>query len=360
MTSFLFCTLTCPWSWILFILFFPSVQVQGIQLFNIYDLAIIYNMSVITRSQAKALLTTQVDLSAPSTDSTHSLLGESLNTASTTIITTPSVIFLMDLTQCTTSSHSPDGDPPYHCTSNSLATTAPSSGLSKFQTSSIVSDNFEISHFAQGATLECTYFENSSYFENSNDFLKQIIPYSSTISLPVPMEDDCDQKPKMDYSSSGLLDITKWLASLCAQITTQNVQLSQEIHQVVQTNDTFKQEVCSEIDELRTIIREMQNPSIQSQPTSGQVTNAIATPPVLALPQGAPASLSTGSASHTNLVPLDQQSQMMLLFADSVSKLSTALGEKSDHKSEWPKFAGDQKKFRAWHLAIMAQLSLPP
>jgi hypothetical protein len=32
----------------------------------------------------------------------------------------------------------------------------------------------------------------------------------------------------------------------------------------------------------------------------------------------------------------------------------------SDVKSDWPKFLGDSKKFRAWYLAIMAQVSLPP
>jgi hypothetical protein len=35
-------------------------------------------------------------------------------------------------------------------------------------------------------------------------------------------------------------------------------------------------------------------------------------------------------------------------------------GKTSDSKSEWPKFQGDPKKFRGWHLAILAQLSIPP
>jgi hypothetical protein len=35
----------------------------------------------------------------------------------------------------------------------------------------------------------------------------------------------------------------------------------------------------------------------------------------------------------------------MLLFANSISKLSSVLGEKSESKSDWPKFSGDQKKF---------------
>jgi hypothetical protein len=53
--------------------------------------------------------------------------------------------------------------------------------------------------------------------------------------------------------------------------------------------------------------------------------------------------------------------QMMLLLTDSFTKLSSALTEKnSEHKSEWPKFSGDGKKFRAWYLVIKAQISLPP
>jgi len=49
-----------------------------------------------------------------------------------------------------------------------------------------------------------------------------------------------------------------------------------------------------------------------------------------------------------------------MILTDSFSKLSSALSEKSDSKSDWPKFSGDTKKFRSWYLAIMAQLSLPP
>ncbi len=51
----------------------------------------------------------------------------------------------------------------------------------------------------------------------------------------------------------------------------------------------------------------------------------------------------------------------MKLLTESFSKLSTVLADKQmDTKTDWPKFAGDSKKFRAWYLAIMAQMSLPP
>jgi len=45
---------------------------------------------------------------------------------------------------------------------------------------------------------------------------------------------------------------------------------------------------------------------------------------------------------------------------ETLAKLSTALTDKPDSKAKWPKFSGDQKKSRAWYLAIMAQISLPP
>jgi hypothetical protein len=53
---------------------------------------------------------------------------------------------------------------------------------------------------------------------------------------------------------------------------------------------------------------------------------------------------------------------MMVLLNDTFLKLTTVLGDSkaSDTKSDWPKFLGHLKKFRSWHLAIMAQLSIPP
>ena len=61
----------------------------------------------------------------------------------------------------------------------------------------------------------------------------------------------------------------------------------------------------------------------------------------------------------------DVQSHMMLMLTESFTKLSIVLGEKTqDHKtevkSEWPKFAGDVKKFKSWYLLIVVQISIPP
>ncbi len=74
----------------------------------------------------------------------------------------------------------------------------------------------------------------------------------------------------------------------------------------------------------------------------------------------APMPLPMGVATLVPQSDQDVQSQMLAMLTDSFSKLSNILSEKSDSKSDWPKFSGDTKKFRSWYLAIMAQLSLPP
>ena len=67
-------------------------------------------------------------------------------------------------------------------------------------------------------------------------------------SNPITMEEDCEEHYHMRNTSSGMQDITKLLALLSTQITAQNAKISNEIHQVVQTNACFKQEVSSELD----------------------------------------------------------------------------------------------------------------
>jgi hypothetical protein len=59
--------------------------------------------------------------------------------------------------------------------------------------------------------------------------------------------------------------------------------------------------------------------------------------------------------------PVDSNQQVMLMLAESFSKLSSiVLQDKSNEtKYDWPKFSGETKTFKAWYLAILAQLSLP-
>jgi hypothetical protein len=71
---------------------------------------------------------------------------------------------------------------------------------------------------------------------------------------------------------------------------------------------------------------------------------------------------STASSANSSPVTLaNSTDQVLLLLTESFSKMAKALTEKStESKAEWPKFSGDPKKFRAWYLAIMMQLSMAP
>ena len=112
------------------------------------------------------------------------------------------------------------------------------------------------------------------------------------------------------------------------------------------------------------MISDLKNPTVAtSAPVSTQSNQvslvpdqASTTVPITQSPSTPNDSLSSSLSAN----PTDQQSQMMMIFANSMAKLSSVLSDKSKSTSDWPKFSGDQKKFRAWHLAILAQLSLPP
>ena len=121
------------------------------------------------------------------------------------------------------------------------------------------------------------------------------------------------------------------------------------------------------MDELCSMItqQQIQHTSVTNQASSVTIPSSLPTsvstssaPSVTSL---AMASTSVAPVTSSGLAPgIDVQTHMMQLLTDSFSKLSSVLADKStDTKSDWPKFSGDSKKFRAWYMSIMAQLSLP-
>jgi hypothetical protein len=172
------------------------------------------------------------------------------------------------------------------------------------------------------------------------------------------MEGDCTDSNGIS-SVPNMQDLTQLLSNLSLQITSQNAQLSNDIHEVVERNDAFKQEVRSELDELRALIWDIKNPLSTQNPTAGPSTPVLSTLSA-AVPTPVTSTLVSAHLTSAASNQSDQQSEMVLLFVNSISKLSSVLGEKSESKSHWSKFSGDQKKFRAWYYAIMAQISLPP
>ena len=159
-------------------------------------------------------------------------------------------------------------------------------------------------------------------------------------------------------SGHGITDMNSLFKALSNKLMSETTKISREFQKVTVVHDRFKQEVRDELDELRRLVLQgnhsLSHPSNQvvpdmSQSSSSRVSldnNNLATPIV--------------SPELTSVSSQDMQT-MMMMMTESYSKLSTAFAEdKSDPKSEWPKFSGEAKKFWAWYLGIMTQLSLPP
>jgi hypothetical protein len=134
---------------------------------------------------------------------------------------------------------------------------------------------------------------------------------------------------------------------------------------VLQANEDFKNDVRSELDDICCLLKHQvttgSTPTITSAPITSSTTNPVISNSTSVTPDSSSTTISNvpqfNSTSPTN----DVQTQMMLMLTETFSKLSTALVDKtSDMKSDWPKFSGDSKRFRAWYLTIMAQISLPP
>jgi hypothetical protein len=131
-----------------------------------------------------------------------------------------------------------------------------------------------------------------------------------------------------------------------------------ESQQVHQDNQDFRQNVSAEVDALQNLIT--QKTSSPSLPSRDVITPVSSPSPVLSSSTSppVPTPLSTGASTSSE----NFQVHMMTLLNETFSNLSTALADNksTDVKTDWPKFSGDSKKFRAWHLAIMAQMSLFP
>jgi hypothetical protein len=180
-----------------------------------------------------------------------------------------------------------------------------------------------------------------------------------SISKFLKTEDDCDDTSVGSSPTPDLADISRLLHSLMAQLTSQNSKLSNDFHQVIPANDIFKKEVSSEMDELQNMITVFKKESITTL-CSGNSTKRLNTPDLTSSPIPNLVTQVSHPPDIISMFSTDQQTQMMLLFANSFSKLSNVLTDKSDSKAEWPKFSGDQKRLQAWYLSIMEQISLPP
>ncbi len=169
-------------------------------------------------------------------------------------------------------------------------------------------------------------------------------------------------------------DLNAFLQAIKLQIEIATDKMASDFSQVIAANDVFKQEITTandafkvnvkqELDDLRQLICQHQ---LSTSSTSASI-HGISSQQAVSSPstnQSAPIFNPVGTSSvntTTSVVSSSTTDQVLLLLTDSFAKMANALTEKSgDTKTEWPKFGGDEKKFKAWYLAILTQLSIAP
>jgi hypothetical protein len=174
------------------------------------------------------------------------------------------------------------------------------------------------------------------------------------------MESDC-KDIGTTTKSEELLDMKALFASLSKHISSQTIRIQEQITQndsrMLKIHENFKNVVQSELEDLRLLVANQQK-FIDSQLAALLPTQS---PPVTVASLSPPSPVMSTSSTVLTSPIFDFQSQLLLTLTESFGKLSSALtDQKQDSKTEWPKFSGDSKKFCAWYLGIIAQISLSP
>ena len=202
-------------------------------------------------------------------------------------------------------------------------------------------------------------FQNSSVSTTTADPILNC--HNFTTEVKEIMESDCEDDDRK--VSPTMVDITKLITSLSQQISNQSNFIQDQLlkqqsiieHQahndlklqdVLQSNEVFKQEVKLELENLRNFLVP---PKINTTPS----------PPPTIPPRVQPDPPVNSGIQAPG--PVDSNQQVMLMLAESFSKLSLMViqDKSSETKYDWPKFSGETKTFKAWYLAILVQLSLP-
>ena len=144
---------------------------------------------------------------------------------------------------------------------------------------------------------------------------------------------------------------------------------------MIQENEEFKRTVHLELDQLKTLLASSNQAVLpKSEPSpilssgSPAVSLVVSSPSMPStstnqvLSSGVLTNSSSSNPNSNSIMSSSVDSQVMLMLAESFYKLSIVLvvDKGTDSKVEWPKFSGDSKLFKAWYLAIVAQLSIPP
>jgi len=344
-------------------------------------------MPVVTRSQARASTSSKLEYLGHQQYSTSSPI-ESLNNNLEFISSTSPLFGSSNTSQNVIASTSSDFECLNHIDSSVSSVPIASTNLSlEFPTDDVMASSLsdgisdvpsstlslpEVTSLKFQTTNDNFDFEisNSIKLEYQNTRVSsQVIPHNSSFSNFFIMEDEQDETYNQGVAlrtntTHDMMDMNALFLAITDQIKTATQQISTDFKKATEENADFKKEIREELDDMRKVLADQQHllnissSSAQVNLPSPTPVVSVSTPTVPSTPVGPVSSVpQTSSVCGSGQ---DLQAQMMLMLTDSFTKLSSALLDKPDVKSDWPKFAGDSKKFRSWYLAIMAQISLSP
>jgi len=233
-----------------------------------------------------------------------------------------------------------------------------------------LSEHDSLSASTSDKDFETSEFENSKFLFTLS-LLPGSISNSSQFSL---MEPECEEEHVSSASKPSATPNDEILKILTA-ISSQMVVGQQDLQNQLISSSTFlKNELQKVREETKKFKLEMQAElNATSSPVNAHVSSVL--PNVLSSPSLTTLMLSTGGNS-TSSSSADFQSPMLAVLNDTFTKLSSVISDtstilqdtksaisdskSSESKTEWSKFSGDPKKFHAWYLALMAQLSIAP
>jgi len=359
MIFFLFTDFVCSLRLILVIsTLFVTISTLEVRVVPCYASSTLLLMTVTTRSQSKRLQNVNRVHSFSSTSgsslssTTSSILMECNNTTTTSVTVPPcnhstATSSSLDLSLKNLDNHD------LICHPCHLSSSSTSSTVSKFQNSKISNS----STFDPGIT-QC---QSHTSFDKNNSNMEADYQDGENVAKASPKQDENpDLNAFLNVIKHHIENATDKMAGDFRQVIEANSTFKQEI---TNQNDSFKIQVKQELDELRQLILQQQplssgtsshTSSFSSQPG---ISITSSTQPVPILNHVLPSPLNTPSP----VISSSTTDQVLLLLTDSFTKMANALTEKSvDTKAEWPKFGGDGKKFKAWYLAIITQLSIAP
>jgi hypothetical protein len=346
-----FCAFSCKLhllliSWVVFFTTFVDLSYDAVCV-NLPS----STMPVMTRSQSKL---------KRSTGSTDGLLQRNLNTTGSTDGLPISYLPIITSTNGLQTSYLPTA-----FLDSSSTTVFPSSiDNSSLSITDPIALDFQSSYseVSNLKILDCLSFQNSTL----------LLPCTSFHNFsPLPsanMANDCDDSSGLSQTTKDMMDIHhlfhQFTQQLSGHMNNLQDQLKENDDRIRQEQLSFQQEMHEELDALRSFVTayypnvpssSMASQSSASTTSTGHIPSVAIDPPS--------ANVSAPSINKTtSMSSQDAQTRMMLMLMESFSKLSLVLVDHKtqDTKSDWPKFAGDAKKFRSWYLSIMALISIPP